>query len=1019
MKESKRMAFNKDELLKVKEKWLEVGFIGGAIICDFFLMKDAGLDIVFDSSDKLVKEYYGLLQRRLEAKSYNLVLMVNTELEKCILNQEEIYNYLCDEIYEHFKNNGKVYPVQAVGLHIDVITALIYLDERETVYNYLYVIKETYKEILGEKSYLFCRNWGYILNEVFLKFFPKIAIKEFEDNVELFSQILREDIILYLLCINIGRKRAEVKREANPIKESIDLCKIWIKGIPEGKQKEIKELIDYWYAFYCEYIGDYNIALEIFGKKRNIYDNIHIKLFILVQIAMILYIKSDREELKKFFESYAAFFETLSEPEESVAELYNLKGLYYMQTGNYYEAEEQIEKAIDISKKLEGEETDNTIKYKSNKLLIKFKMGEFSEANIQLKKLFKIISENPQQYPVSMPNICNNLLYMSFKEGIGSAILRMNTILDKGIGYNIISNIVFKCNLYFAIIVSGDNYVENDINSLRVQLQKYFDEYPNSEGYIVYLRAEACRLFQEKNVIEGYEVLEKSIECLEQKGFGIEIGEDIYYFIAKLKVLIYKKEYFIAKKYLLSLWEYNLVPLFESLVYRGKEDANYIFILLNTYISIFISASKYYEFLKITDKELYEVVLNFKYFEDLFYTDKNKFCIKLKRKKWISISNIKMSKERFILECFNYSKYNMEDIELLFAGTDNDRASSMYQICFGLQFSVFYRNKYRIDVISDVPFMELEENIYSIYETEGISQIERITWNKLKKFVYNKDKIYVCNHTLTFCLPLASMRINEEIYWGECYEIIYCNNAIDVKDDIEIEDISNSLYWGVSFFDENGEKGDKVQKAFFDLPYVELEVDKLGRLTGGEAYSDKKAITDWFESQQKEIIHFATHAEEDKQDGEKALIIEAQKDGKYILLKSGDIANLNWEKVKLVVFSACETDIEAWKSSGYNSLAQAARQAGASFCISTVLEVYDGANSFFMICLYKNFIKYKRIIRAFFETQKSMRVITKREILADPDYLDIYMDYYLQHFGEDDKPFAQVDMWAMYVLHMN
>lgn len=48
-----------------------------------------------------------------------------------------------------------------------------------------------------------------------------------------------------------------------------------------------------------------------------------------------------------------------------------------------------------------------------------------------------------------------------------------------------------------------------------------------------------------------------------------------------------------------------------------------------------------------------------------------------------------------------------------------------------------------------------------------------------------------------------------------------------------------------------------------------------------------------------------------------------------------------------------------------------------------------------------------------------MRTITKKEILADSDYLDIGMNYYLEVYEEESIPFGRIDNWAVYVLQMN
>lgn len=120
-----------------------------------------------------------------------------------------------------------------------------------------------------------------------------------------------------------------------------------------------------------------------------------------------------------------------------------------------------------------------------------------------------------------------------------------------------------------------------------------------------------------------------------------------------------------------------------------------------------------------------------------------------------------------------------------------------------------------------------------------------------------------------------------------------------------------------------------------------------------------------------------------------------------------------------MIFSACETNEELWESFGRYSLGQAAKKAGALFSITTFSEIYDGSNLFFMVCLYKNILRYKKIIKALFETQKTVSTITKKEILSDSDYLDIGMDYYLENFDEESVPFRQIDIWAGYILQIN
>ncbi len=122
-------------------------------------LKEDGKDIIYNSDDNLVMEYKELLEQRLESGNENLLLMVNTEIERCTIDdEEEISAYLYDEIYAHFERNNNEYPLPAVGLHIDILDTLLYFDDPKSFFDYFYRLKDIYQAIFGEKSYLFCRN---------------------------------------------------------------------------------------------------------------------------------------------------------------------------------------------------------------------------------------------------------------------------------------------------------------------------------------------------------------------------------------------------------------------------------------------------------------------------------------------------------------------------------------------------------------------------------------------------------------------------------------------------------------------------------------------------------------------------------------------------------------------------------------------------------------------------------------------------------------------------------------------
>lgn len=49
-----------------------------------------------------------------------------------------------------------------------------------------------------------------------------------------------------------------------------------------------------------------------------------------------------------------------------------------------------IGRAIEISEKIWGEEGDTTIKFKSNRLIVKYNVGEFGEAKKEMQELLNL-----------------------------------------------------------------------------------------------------------------------------------------------------------------------------------------------------------------------------------------------------------------------------------------------------------------------------------------------------------------------------------------------------------------------------------------------------------------------------------------------------------------------------------------------------------------------------------------------------------------------------------------------------
>lgn len=1001
-----------------KEAWIQQGFIGGAVLCDFLLMKNLGLDIVYNINDSLTQEYISLLKRRLETEQVSLILLASTELEHCLMDSDDqLYNYLGDEIYEHLKSNNGEYPLQAVGLQIDVLHALIILGEDEQAGHYMRILKDTYIQLWGDDSYLFSKNWSYILDEVALNLFPDIAISEFEQYQAVFSANLKNEVILYKLCLDVGNAKTKLQRKVDYRKEAVDLCRMWYKNSSQSLRQIVCPLIEIMAAIYNRDIGEFDAALERLEEADKIADNIHLKLYIQSQIGTILYFKHDLIALNKFFVNNKQVIDGLSEPDENIAEIHNLYGLYLIQQGEYSVAKSEIEKAITISEDVAGKEADTTTKFRSNLLRAKVMMGE--SIDTELQELLDLVLQNCSGYPESLPLILNFFNYLNSVEiGIGSRGYReAKKVLENKVDlYDTASSIVYKCNMYYSIRENnGDPAVAE---KLRSELETFFQRYPNSDGHLQYLQGEFLRCAQESEE-EALKILKLIDKHLSELRLGLNSWEFLYKQFIRIRLLLWEQSYAFAKKQLKSFWGEIIIPLFKRLGTRDLLNTEITLKQLRSYASLFISAVNQYPEIGITTKELYEFVLNFKHLYFQFVCAPQNLASLPKHGGWLSINDLTIGRKSLVIECFDYRKYELRNCSTIVGCTAPDPFGTLYQIYFVLHRPSGLFSRFSIEVLWDGRFEALNERLVEAFESDYISKTEQVAWLRLSPLLKNTDNIYICTDIIPLQAPAALLRIDDMRYWGDLCNVIYCNTAKDAGDDIAVRDLSNSVYFGMSKFDGTECGGDQFYEQLPDLIFSELEIGMLGNLTGGQVFLNQKAPKEQSMWKGKSVIHFSTHAVDLNGIGTKALLFNKDEENTYTTLTPEDISEMDWSGVKLVVFSACETGEESWKSARKSSLQLAAKKAGARFSISTCVETQDGVTAFFMVCFYKNLLQYGMICTAFFQTQKTMRTITKREILLDNDYVNIGMEYYLQRFQDNETPFAKNGEWAVYLLQMN
>lgn len=1017
----------RQKIVEKKSQLLMEDHLSEAAFCDFLLMQDMGLDVVYHAGHELVHEYWGLMKKVLDTDNDRLVLMVSTELEKYLMTgTEKLYRYLNDEIYEHLRKSGEEYPIDAVFFHIDAIYTLFYLDDPRTASCYIRNLYFTHEVVFGERSIQLCRNWAFIMNTVMRTFYPKEVYKEFDRCMPLFSKVLREEDILYYLCINLAVDQVDQNKDTRYLQQAIALCETWCQDIPAERKESKMIVIRGMAALTLHNMGEIDLAIEMYRNEIYATEYIPYKLYLLCQLATMLLEKQDFDMLSKLIEEGKELIACLSELNEHAAGFYNACGLFFFMRGQYGAASDYIDRAITIGGQAMGEDADEVIKFKYIKCCIIYEMGRIEEAQEQIDNLWEVVFEDLEKYPKSWPLVLNRIIMVKPGTACSSRnIKRLKDMLERNrYSYDLFSVLTFKCNLYYLMMASNDISDPDYEKSLRGELAAMYRKYPQAEGYVQYLKAEYYRIMKEsgsasESTVPGG-IIDQIEVCLEKQCCTVNSMNYFHYYYVKLRNLLFKKKYHTAAKLLLSMQKEVIMPLLALLCSDAEKNSSGIFMILHSYSSLFVSAVRQYPELGISGKELYLFVLNIKYSEDLFYCNRQAFHAMVKQGNRLSESRIPMKTEDLIIECYDYTRFDMKDMGNLFRVSVSNENEVINRIYFAIQISGGIFSKYLIEVIDDVPYLKLYDMAFTLCTScdgEAVAKIEKILTDKLLAFLSNKKRIFFCCDG-AILIPLSFIRIGAEQFLSDYFQIIYCNTAKDIKEDIDLPDLSKSIFWGMSEFDGDGESRE-LGAVLRDLPCSELEVTVLEALTEGTAYMDKRKPKEWFSGLGVSLLHFSTHAVEDAETGAPMLVFEKDETGSYHYLRDEDISHMDWQEVKLVIFSGCQTSEERWGKSGKRSLRLAAKKAGAAFSISSCNAVDEAASFFFMLCFYKNLMQYQKICKAFYETQKMVHTITKREILADQHYGDFGMDRYLEDFDDDFCPFAWNGDWASYMLQMN
>lgn len=989
------------DMAAMKEEWNRKGFIGASVISAYAKMRLQDLDIVFERDNKDVREFVTLLSKYLESGNWQLILMVSTEIEKCIVEEDyEGHRRLLDEIYEHYIRFGEGYPIQAVHLHGDILAAFFAMGMVDEWNNYYNEYCRVLKSMFGEESYLFCRNWCEILLMI-SQYLPENAYKESEKRKTLFSKYLNEERVLYQICINEAIYQEKINNNPEYLKKALVECKRWMKRCGNNAVVEIENFVKSMEGLYYRHIGEVDKAAEYFLQIIESIDDLNWKVYEYGQLATMFYIKRDKEGLWNCLKMGIEETRKLRIANENVTELYNLMGIYYLLDNCSEMALDWFEKARRTSCELFGRDADYSTKYEANAYLAEFYAGNINKARRGMKGLLEKVGGLPEQYPETYSLVMNNLCAMSMENMMDvQACKDMKRALDGNkTKYDFSTFILYKSNLYLCLVMNDTE--QKDIDELQAILEHYYALNPGGEGHEQYLHGKICRYCSQGNMEKAYQIAEKLRNVLKKKGMVGDIScLEFNYAVIQVSVLLYQKKYTDVHKFVTDIGRQYLNPLFVSLSERTEEDFEFIDLMLHSYISLLVSIVTQYPEIGVLPEELYGYVLNYKYLIQLFDLGRKRFkeavtCVTF------SLDGFKIDKKAFVLEYFEYTRYDMENGLKTLAKKKMDMEKDIYQIVFGVSetIEVFYNRN-----VSEI-------GMESFGNSEVITTYEKEMCKFLIPRLYGKERIYVCEYGIGPPIPLAAMRLKENIFLGSLFQIIYCNTGWNVKEDIEIICPKDSIFMGTSnFCGLNQMKKKGIDVYFNELPYVQEEIKYAIEYTGGRVISGEM-IKEEIREVRCEIIHLASHAVIDNMTGESLMLLEKQREDNSKVLLASDIAEMDWKQVKLVVLSGCNTGSGDWR--------WAVSKAGALASITTYQEVDDDVNMFFMTYFYRYLVETRRIGEALFKTQKKMISVTKQELLIEPVFTDLNLSFYLQNYEDEDCPFARESAWAVYLYHMN
>ncbi|MBQ4818835.1 CHAT domain-containing protein [Aquimarina sp. MMG016] len=324
----------------------------------------------------------------------------------------------------------------------------------------------------------------------------------------------------------------------------------------------------------------------------------------------------------------------------------------------------------------------------------------------------------------------------------------------------------------------------------------------------------------------------------------------------------------------------------------------------------------------------------------------------------------------------------------VFAITIQKNSFEFYKLPFG--------HKIKNEILS---FYSDVSNVKSSKPEEFLKTGNSVYKNILEKplqYLHTKTLIILRDDILNY-VPFEALPKNSDqpSYLIQDYQISYAESATLLQEYQKGPD--SKRYNLLAFAPSFGEVNSNVQEErsdFGPLLYNMEEVKNIANYFKGEVILGDKASIEFFSnnSQQYNILHFATHAATNDENPDYSYLAFSEKDNStHNLLYVKDLYAHRVD-ADLVTLSACETGLgKLQRGEGMLSLARGFNYAGAKSLVTTLWKVNDQTTAELMNDFYKNLSDNMPKDKALREAKLKYLASTDDDMMKHPYYWSAFM----------------------------